>query len=88
MENSNDQRLWLLAKRRVAFRRSLITYFLVNSFLCAVWYVTSGRHGGNFWPIWPILGWGFGLAIQYANAYTKNDISAEKEYEKLKNSQQ
>ena len=85
MEN-NERELWVIAKRRAMFKRSLTVYFLVNSFLCAVWFLTSGRDGGNFWPIWPILGWGLGIAIQYANAYTHTNIfSTEKEYEKLKN---
>jgi hypothetical protein len=85
MEN-NDKELWTIAKRRAMFKRSLAMYFLVNSFLCAVWFITIGRNGGrHFWPIWPILGWGLGIAIQYANAYTRSNFySVEKEYEKLK----
>ena len=89
MENTNDRHLWQIAKRRTEFKKSLTAYFLVNFFLCAIWFITSGRHGGNFWPIWPMLGWGIGLAFQYVNAYTKVDnFSATKEYEKLKKEQE
>ena len=35
--------------------------------------------------MWPILGWGIGIAIQYAHAYGNMEMfSTEKEYEKLK----
>jgi len=81
-----EKQLWVIAKRRVMFKKSFTVYFLVNSFLCAVWFITIGRHGGHFWPIWSILGWGIGIAMQYANAYTNADFFSEKkEYEKLKN---
>ena len=84
MDNYEKQ-LWIVAKRRVMFKKSFAVYFVVNSFLCAVWFVTIGRHGGHFWPIWPILGWGIGIAMQYAHAYTNTGFfSEQKEYDKLK----
>lgn len=80
----NDS-LWELAKRRAGFKKSAISYIVVNLFLIAVWYFTSRGHV-YFWPIWPILGWGIGLVFQYLNAYHYNNyFSIEKEYEKLKN---
>ena len=38
------------------------------------------------WPIFPMLGWGIGLAIQYMKAYHIFGESSleQKEYEKLK----
>lgn len=47
-------------KRRAQFRQHLSSYLVVNGLLVAIWAVT-GR--GYFWPIWPILGWGVGLAF-------------------------
>ena len=38
-------------------------YVAVNLFLIAIWALTGG---GYFWPIWPLLGWGLGLALQAA----------------------
>jgi hypothetical protein len=85
MEQETDKQLWEMAKQRAAFKGSLTAYFLVNTFLVVVWYITSGRGGKYFWPIWPILGWGLGITIQYLNAYHGSKFfSAEKEYEKLK----
>lgn len=88
MDNLHNNELWETARRRAAFKKSLTAYFLVNAFLVGIWYFTTGGNSRHFWPIWPILGWGFGLAFQYANAYMGTQIfSAEKEYEKLKNKQ-
>ena len=54
-------------------------FVCVNAFLVLIWMLTSGSdldrvrellqepstamRDGSFWPIWPILGWGLGLAI-------------------------
>jgi len=47
-------------KRKAEFRQHLTSYLVVNVFLVLLWSFT-GR--GHFWPIWPILGWGVGLAF-------------------------
>ena len=79
-----DEQLWQLAKKRAGFKRSLASYFFVNSFLVGVWYFSSGPHS-YFWPVWPMLGWGVGIAFHYFEAYHGSKIfSAEDEYEKLK----
>jgi hypothetical protein len=40
--------------------RGQVTAFVaVNVLLVAVWAVTGA---GYFWPVWPMLGWGIGLA--------------------------
>jgi hypothetical protein len=44
---------------RVAFRVHLGIYLSVIAFLIAVWALTGA---GYFWPIWPALGWGVGIA--------------------------
>jgi hypothetical protein len=88
MENK-DEKLWAIAKKRAAFKKSLFTYLIVNIFLWIIWLVTKGNsheYSGIPWPIWPTLGWGIGIAFQYFDAYNKTgDTLAEKEYEKLKN---
>lgn len=84
---SRDDLLWLIAKRIAAFKWSAVSYFSVNCLLVAIWYFTSGQDS-YFWPIWPILGWGSGIALQYFRAYSSSEIfSIEKEYKKLKNQQ-
>jgi class 3 adenylate cyclase len=46
-----------------SFKHHLTVYLLVNVFLIGIW-AASGA--GYFWPIWPILGWGIGLAAHGA----------------------
>jgi hypothetical protein len=43
-----------------SFRAHATSYLLVMALLVAIWLLTSP--GGYFWPVWPMLGWGFGLA--------------------------
>jgi hypothetical protein len=91
MDNEKkDQMLWQMAKRRAAFKWSLVSYLLVNAFLVAIWYFTLDEDADNyFWPIWPMLGWGLGIAFQYFGAYQGNKLfTAEEEYEKLKKQSQ
>ncbi len=67
-------------KRKAEFRQHLTAYLLVNGLLVGIWAVT-GR--GYFWPVWPILGWGLGLAFDAASlrdsAPTPQQIQAEAE---------
>ena len=53
------------AKARVKQRRGLQkqvqAYVIVNLTLVVIWLL-DGR--GDFWPIWPIGGWGITLLIQ------------------------
>ena len=91
MENM-DEELWRIAKKRVAFKKQLVSYIIVNGFLWAIWYFTRGHSdlddmdGRSFpWPIWSTLGWGIGLAFSYFNAFHYNrSEDVAKEYQKLK----
>ncbi len=85
--NQRDDMLWQIAKKRAGFKWSFSAYVFVNVFLIGVWYFSSGPNS-YFWPIWPILGWGFGMLMQYLSAYQGNNLfTAEQEYERLKNQQ-
>ncbi|MCU0433935.1 MAG: 2TM domain-containing protein [Bacteroidia bacterium] len=86
LEQQREKELWKKAKRRVGFRRHLIIYLLVNTFLWCVWFFTGREHSEGFpWPVFPMLGWGIGLAFDFFGAYINNGSDAiEREYEKLK----
>ena len=85
---STDVQLWAIAKKRARFKRGLGAYSVVIPFLWIIWYLTMP--GELIWnqipgPIWPMLGWGLGLGIQYVNAYVIEVGSLEqREYDKLK----
>jgi hypothetical protein len=63
MSTKTDSELRQLAKRRVkqkmGFYVHLTVYVLVNLGLAAVNMVS----GGQRWHLWPLAGWGLGLAI-------------------------
>jgi hypothetical protein len=87
---NKDEKLWKTAKRRAEFKKHLLTYIVVNTFLWGVWLVSSiiNTHFGYIWPVWVSLGWGIGLTFNYIGAYTGfKDSMTEKEYQKLINKQ-
>ena len=91
MEDQRDERLWRIANERAHFRKSLYTYLIVNTLLWFIWWFTGGNIGkdvndsGLPWPLWVMIAWGFGLALNYYRAFHshRSDL-AEKEYERLK----
>ena len=62
------------------FRNHALVYCAVNTLLVVIW-AASGA--GYFWPIWPIAGWGVGIAFNAwavyggTRAITEDDIRAE-----------
>lgn len=60
-----DAELRALALKHLKDKRDLqahlVAYVTVNLLLVGIWWVTMP--GGFFWPIFPILGWGIGLAF-------------------------
>jgi hypothetical protein len=65
------------------FRNHVAAYVIVNSMLVVIWALSSG---GYFWPMWPMLGWGIGLAfnawaVYFQRPITEDDIRKEMERE-------
>ncbi len=85
MQEEKDAQLWRLAKKRVGFRNHLATYILCNAFFWGVWYFTGRKNDqeGFPWPIFPMLGWGLGLAFHSLSTFVfvERMTSIEKEYE-------
>lgn len=73
------------ADMKLAFRKNLLAYVVVNAGLVAINLVTSP---GYFWAIWPMIGWGIGLAAHAVTVYfhgeDMRDQLIEKELEKLR----
>ena len=86
---TDDVELRRLAIRRadmkLAFRSHLMAYVLVNAALVAINLITSPEY---FWAIWPMMGWGIGLAAHamtvYMNGEGLRDRLIEEELEKLR----
>lgn len=58
------------AIRRIQAKRAFwvhfAVYLAVNALLVLIWAMTSAT---SFWPVWPILGWGIGVASHAASVY-------------------
>ena len=59
------------AHERRDLRRHLASFVLVNLLLIAVWALTGA---GYFWPIWPLLGWGVGIASHASETFLGRSV--------------
>jgi hypothetical protein len=75
------------AIKRLKDRRDLQThvlaYVLVNAALIGVWFVVGPAW--LFWPVFPLLGWGIGLAFHawnyfYGTRITEEEINREMQH--------
>jgi hypothetical protein len=72
-QSLREQAIQRLKKKR-DFQTHVLVYIVVNAFLVVIWAVTSG---GYFWPIFPILGWGIGVAANAWDVYGRKPISED-----------
>jgi hypothetical protein len=74
----------LRLKKRRDFGTHIVVYIAVNAMLVAIWAVTGA---GFFWPIFPILGWGIGVAANAWDVYGRKPITedeVQRETERLR----
>jgi len=55
-----------LRKKR-GLQAHVLAYVMVNLFLNAIWLLVMP--GGFYWPVFPLLGWGIGLAFHIWDVY-------------------
>lgn len=84
--NTVDEELRKEAKARVGFKNHLRTYLVVSIMLFVGWYFLRAQYGyyDGYWPIYPTLGWGFGLVMHYLGVYKNNEAKIDRELLKLK----
>ena len=82
----SDDDIRRMARERAAFKQHLMMYVLVNILLILVWFFTTAGDlsWGSFWPIWPMLGWGIGVAMHGFGVYGGGPSLVQKEEEKLR----
>jgi len=72
------KKAWL-AKQKRSFYEHLRSYLIINGILVVINLIT----GGDAWVMWPILGWGIGLAFDAANTFWPSEKEIEKGARKL-----
>ena len=90
MENFNENNIkYLEAQNRVkklkGFYGNLISYCLVIPFLIFVNLYTSPQY---LWFVWPMLGWGIGLASHALKVYGVGRAWEEKQIRKILDKEQ
>jgi hypothetical protein len=68
-------------KQKNDFKIHLVVYFAVNAMLVVIWLFTQGL----FWPIFPMAGWGIGVAIQAYVVYRGNVPTEDQIQREMKN---
>jgi hypothetical protein len=61
-------------RKKSEFRAHALSYVLVNGFLIIIWAITGASF---FWPVFPIAGWGIGLAFHAWDVYRRLEFSEE-----------
>jgi hypothetical protein len=76
---AGDDTLRQLAVTRLRKKRDLqahvIAYVLVNLLINGIWLVTGA---GFYWPIFPLLGWGIGVAFHIWDVYAPETPSEDR----------
>jgi len=65
-----------LRRHRQEFVHHLTSYLIVNGFLTFIYLWTSP--GGYFWPIWPMAGWGIGMAFHFMDTFFVSEAKLER----------
>ena len=71
MDDRREEAIRRLRAKR-GFKQHLATYAVVNGFLVVLWAITGGD---DFWPVWPMAGWGLGLALHGWGVYGQRPIT-------------
>ena len=73
LEDAKDQ--WR-TRRKSSFFRHLRTYCIVNGCLLLI-------PGSHLWVVWPVVGWGIGLAFDARGAFFADEGQVEREAQRI-----
>ena len=63
-------------EKKQDFAIHLAAYLSVNVLLVVIWAIGDN---GEFWPIFPIAGWGIGLALHAWSIFGRNPVTTEEQ---------
>ena len=58
---------------RRRFRAHVLLYVAINALLVAIWAIVSGVDS-EFWPVYPMLFWGFAVLINAKDVYAPEPL--------------
>ena len=64
-EDRRQQAIRRIQAKR-GFRVHFAVYLAVNALLVLIWAMSGA---GYFWPVWPMFGWGIGVAAHAAGVF-------------------
>ncbi|MFI7542290.1 2TM domain-containing protein [Actinoplanes sp. NPDC049599] len=70
-----EQAITGLRKKR-DLQAHVLAYVMVNLFLNGIWLVTNP--GGFYWPVFPLFGWGIGVAFHIWDVYSPETPAEDK----------
>lgn len=75
-QETKDNQLVKIAKRKNIFKYHVLIYFIMNLIFWTMWYIRLKNDPGSNpekfpfpWPVWIMLIWGIGLLFNYFSAY-------------------
>jgi hypothetical protein len=74
-EDELRQRAIKRLRAKAGFWTHMVVYLAVNSFLVLIWAFTGSD---LFWPVFPIVGWGIGVAANAWDAFGPEPVTAER----------
>lgn len=60
-------------KKKRDFHTHLVVFTSINALIVAIWAITDLH--GFFWPVYPLLGWGFAVAMNAWDVYRREDFT-------------
>ena len=63
------------------FQAQIAAYLMVNIVFVLIWALDGH---GFFWPVYPLVGWAFGLSFQHFSAVLRGQITDEDVRRKLR----
>lgn len=87
--NLSDEELYQLATKRLALKKAFFIHLVVYIAVMILLIVINLSFSSTLWFIYPLLGWGIGVAIHAITTYniisSSSQCKIQKEMEKIKN---
>lgn len=82
----NEEELYHYARKRVKRRRKFYSHLIAWVVMSVFFILLNLATSDYFWAIFPILGWGIGVAFHGIQIFTNEweDSEIDREYERLK----